>query len=86
MTLESILHYVSLGLEVLIVLLGLRMLVKKKRLLGAGLAFSFTLYILYNLFMMFDWGVPPLVKEGVFLTATAAIFLTVFYLDWRGEK
>lgn len=80
------LHYISLGLEVLIILIGLRMVVKKKRLLGAGIALSFTLYVAYNLIKMFGWNVPPMAVDGIFFAATVTIFLTVLYLDWRGEK
>lgn len=83
---KNTLFYISLGLEVAIIVMGLRMVLKKKRLLGAGLAFSFTLYVLYNLIKTFQWNVPELEVEGVFFVATLTIFLTVLYLDWRGEK
>ncbi|HVU38197.1 MAG TPA: hypothetical protein VHC95_07680 [Opitutales bacterium] len=80
------LQYVSLGLEVVIIALGLRMVLVKKRLLGAGIALSFTLYVAYNLIKMNRWNVPELAEASIFFVATLAIFLSILYLDWRGEK
>lgn len=80
------LQYVSLGLEVVIILIGLRMALVKKRLLGAGIAFSFALYVAYNLIKLNQWNVPALEVEAIFFLATLTIFLSILYLDWRGDK
>jgi hypothetical protein len=77
------LFYVSLALEVVIVFFGLHMCFVRRRPLGAAIAFSFVLYILFNLIKTFQWNVPNNVQDGIFFVATLSIFLVVVALDRR---
>jgi hypothetical protein len=77
------LEYISLGMEAVIVLLGVRMAQSGRRFLGGSLALSFSLYILYNLIKRFHWGVSEPLQEGIFFVATLTIFLAVLHLSGR---
>jgi hypothetical protein len=78
------LYYISLALEVAIIVIGLRMAFVKKQYAGAGLAFSFTLYVVYNLAKTFGWGMSERLLDGIFFVATLTIFLVV--ISWSRRR
>jgi hypothetical protein len=77
------LSYVSIALEFMIVLIGLRIVIVKKRTYGAGFMVTFGIYAVCGLAQLNDLGVPGDVLDVMYFLGTLTAILTVGYLAFR---
>ena len=75
-------NFLSLLLEILVVLLGLRIAVTKRKFYGWLIALTFSIYVLYDLSRFTAFNLPSL--DMLFLVASASICLAVWIL--AGKK
>jgi hypothetical protein len=77
------LSYVSIALEFMIVLVGLRIIIVKKRAYGAGFMATFGIYAVWGLAQQLDLGLPGDVLDIMYFLATLSALFTVGYLSFR---
>jgi len=77
------LSYLSIALEFVIVLIGLRIIIVKKRAYGAGFMVAFGIYAVWGLAQQIDLGLPGDVLDVLYFLATLSALLTVGYLAFR---
>jgi len=75
----NILQVVSISFEVLVALLGLLLLIQKKKAWGAGIALTFAIYVYYDLANLFKFSVAQDILRLVFFIAS----LSVLWAIWR---
>jgi len=83
MTFSSSLQLASIGLEVLIAILGIAIAVQKKKMYGYLIACTFAIYVIYDLLAL-RGGADPLLMGAIFLVATLSI-LTAVWLIYREQ-
>jgi hypothetical protein len=75
----TLLHALSIFLEIVIFVLALRMVFEKKRYIGIAWAVTFGIYAFYDSARALNWGLPREFMETIFLIAT----LSALFAVWR---
>lgn len=75
----NILQLVSIGFEVVAMLLGILLFVQKKKSWGGCLALTFAIYVYYDLANLFNLAVGQGLLRGLFFIASISILWAV----WR---
>ncbi len=75
----SPLHLLSIIIELIICVLGLRMVFEKRRYTGLCVAITFGIYVFYDLAKGLGWGMPASFMDTIFFMATGS----AFFLVWR---
>ncbi|MFA5294009.1 MAG: hypothetical protein WC382_00650 [Methanoregulaceae archaeon] len=83
MSFPSSLQFLSIGLEVLIGILGIAIAVQKKKLYGYLIACTFAMYVTYDLLALMG-NAAPLLMAAIFFVATLSI-LTAVWLIYREQ-
>lgn len=79
----TLLHIISLALECICFVLGLKMVFEKKRYIGICWAVAFGAFIFYDLNRSLAWGLPREFMDSVLLIA----MLCALFAMWRlGSK
>ncbi|HOO77337.1 MAG TPA: hypothetical protein PLI51_02715 [bacterium] len=78
----NVVQIVSIGFEVLVALLGLSLLVHKKKTWGAGLTLTFAVYVFYDLSHLFSFSVSQDFLRICFFVAS----LSILWAVWRIYK
>ncbi|MDD4804754.1 MAG: hypothetical protein PHN69_06345 [Candidatus Pacebacteria bacterium] len=71
-------NIVSIVLEVFVVLLGLMIALGKKQAYGWGLAFTFFVYVFYDLARTQSWQISNSIMIVSFLAATVSAVIAVY--------
>lgn len=83
MTFSSSLQFLSIGLEVLIAILGIAIAVQRKKVYGYFIAFTFAIYVIYDLLALIGNAAPSLMAM-VFFAATLSILAAVWLIYQEG--
>lgn len=76
----SFIHWLSILMEFAIFVLALKMVFEKKRYLGVPIAFTFGIYVFYDLALGLHWGVTREFLDAIFFVATASALYVVWQL------
>jgi len=79
----SLLHILSVALEFVVFILGLKMVFEKKRYLGVPIAITFGIYVFYDLAKGLGWGLPRDFLDTIFFMATLSALYVVWHLGRR---
>jgi len=71
-------NLISIILEAVIVLLGLMIARGKKRAYGWGIAFTFIIYVFYDLARLQNWQIGSDIMAFSFLAATISALIAVY--------
>lgn len=74
----TFIHFLSIVMEFLIFVLGLKMVFEKKRYLGVPIAIMFGIYVFYDLALAEHWGVTRSFLDAIFFIATACALFVVW--------
>jgi cytochrome bd-type quinol oxidase subunit 2 len=80
MDLSSLLQPVSIGIEVVLVILGIAIAVQKKRCYGWFIALTFGIYVIYDSLHYTGLVVSQNVLSGIFFIATLSILIGIWQL------
>jgi hypothetical protein len=80
MDLATLLQPVSIGIEVVLVILGLAIALQKKRCYGWFFAITFGIYVIYDSLHYSGLGISPNVLSGIFFIATLSILIGIWQL------
>ena len=80
MDLSTILQPVSIGIEVILVLLGIAIAVRKKKCYGWFIAITFAIYVIYDSVLYAGVQVSQDVLAGIFFIATLSILIGIWQL------
>ena len=75
----NILQIISIGIEVLVVVLGAMLALKKKKNWGWAIVLCFAIYVYYDLARLFNFAVGQGLLRSLFFIAS----LSVFWAIWR---
>ncbi len=70
-------HTISIALEVVVVLLGLSIVLFKKKIIGLGIALTYGIYAFYDIIRYTGSSISPFFLYGLFLIATLSMLLVV---------
>ena len=79
MDLTSLIQPVSILIEVLVCLIGITIAVQKKRIYGWFIAFTFGVYVVYDLLVFLKARIAPEFLTLIFLAAS----LSILYAVWE---
>jgi hypothetical protein len=74
------LHWLSILIEATIALLGLKIVLKKKKAYGWGIFLTFGIYVFYDLAKLFSLNISPDLLYLFFFVATVSALSTVLRL------
>jgi len=74
----NILQMVSIGLEVVVIVLGVLLALKKKKTWGWCIALCFAIYVYYDLAGLFNFAVGQGVLRIIFFIATTSILWAIW--------
>jgi hypothetical protein len=77
----SLLHAISVFLEFICFVLGLKMVFEKKRYIGVAWAITFGIFIFYDLNRSLVWGLPREFMDTVLLIAALSALLAMWHLS-----
>jgi hypothetical protein len=78
MEIPEILHFASIGIEVLVVIIAVFLATVRKKQYGWLIALTFTIYVFYDTARTFPDLFPPVFLSVIFLVASASIFVAVW--------
>jgi hypothetical protein len=84
MDITSLIQPVSILIEVLVCLLGIALAVQKKRIYGWFIAFTFGVYVVYDLLVFLNARIAPAFLTLIFLAASLSILYAVWQI-YRSE-
>lgn len=84
MDLTSLIQPVSIGIEVLVCLIGIALAVQKKRVYGWFIAFTFGVYVVYDLIAFLKVQIAPEFVTLLFFAASLSMVYAV-WLIYRSE-
>ena len=84
MDITSLIQPVSILIEVLVCLLGIALAVQKKRIYGWFIAFTFGVYVVYDLLAFLKVQIAPEFLTLLFLAASLSILYAVWQI-YRSE-
>jgi len=73
-------NYISIVLEAVVVILALMTAIKKKAAYGWGLAFTFLVYVFYDLARIQGWEISTSVMILSFLAATISAVIAIYLI------
>jgi len=82
MDVSTSLQVLSVGIEILAVIAGLALAVRKKKVYGWFISLTFVLYVIFDLTRIYSQGISPDLHSLVFLIASLSI-LTALWLIYR---
>ncbi|MFZ2038865.1 MAG: hypothetical protein WAV11_02925 [Minisyncoccia bacterium] len=71
-------NYISIILEVVVVVLALMVAIKNKQAYGWGLAFTFLVYVFYDLARTQAWQISDTIMALSFLLASISAVISVY--------
>lgn len=80
MEISTLLQPVSIGIEVILVILGIAIAVRKKRCYGWFIALTFGIYVAYDSAPLLGVQVSQNVLSGIFFIATLSILIGIWQL------
>ncbi|MBP1929740.1 hypothetical protein J2741_002287 [Methanolinea mesophila] len=78
MEISTLIQPVSIGIEVILVILGLAIAVRKKRCYGWYIALTFGIYVVYDSAHLIGVQVSQNVLSGIFFIATLSILIGIW--------
>lgn len=81
----DILQLVSVVIEAIIVVLGVKIATEKKKQYGWCIALTFGIYVIYDLSNLFDFGFPSGLLRTMFFVASLSILYAVWQI-YKGKK
>ena len=78
MEVSEILHIASIGIEVLVAIVGISLAIRKKKYYGWLIALTFAIYVFYDTIRTIPDLLPPVFLSVIFLVASASIFVAVW--------
>ena len=80
MDLYTLLQPVSIGIEVVLVILGIAIALQKKRCYGWFIALTFGIYVIYDSWHYTGIAISQNVLSGIFFIATLSILIGIWQL------
>jgi hypothetical protein len=80
MDLSTLLQPVSIGIEAILVVLGIALAVQKKKCYGWFIAITFGIYVIYDSVFFLGVQVSQDVLSGIFFIATLSILIGIWQL------
>ncbi|MDP8216228.1 MAG: hypothetical protein P9L98_02755 [Candidatus Kaelpia imicola] len=77
-------HTLSIAAEVIIVLIGLAILLFKKRIIGLGVALTYGIYVFYDIAKFTHYSINQSLLYGLFFIATLSMLLVVIRIYRTG--
>lgn len=74
----------SIMMEMAVAILGLLLWLQRKKIIGAFLFLTFSIYVFYDLVKLWGLGVPEIVLRALFAIASLSILLAAWRL-YRSE-
>ena len=81
-----IVQYISIFIEALIVILGLLIVFKKKKIYGWGIFLTFLIYVFYDSAKLMNWSIPEWILIASFLLASVSALLSVWTIYKEKKK
>lgn len=82
----EIIQFISIFIEFVIVIFGILIALQRKKIYGFGIAFTFAVYVFYDLIRLFSLGVSESLLYGLFFAATASALFVTLNLYHEGKK
>ena len=77
----TLLHALSIGLEIVIFVLGLKMVFERKRYIGVAWAITFGLFAFWDSARTMGWGLSREFSDTILLIATLSALLAMWHLS-----
>jgi hypothetical protein len=81
-----IIPFISIFIEAIIAFTGLLMVLRKKKMYGWGIFFTFAVYFFYDSIKLLEWPVSDILLSVMFFTATLSAWISVWAIYKEKKK
>jgi hypothetical protein len=81
-----LIQYISIAIEFLIAVMGLLIVLQRKKIYGIGIFITFGIYVFYDLVRLTDVQISNELMYGIFFIATASAFWVVSKLYYKKDE
>ena len=81
-----LIQYISIAIEFLIAVMGLLIVLQRKKTYGIGIFITFGIYVFYDLARLTNIQISNQLMYGIFFIATASAFWVVSKLYYKKKK
>lgn len=76
----NLVQLISIAMEVVVLVLGIKIATEKRRTYGWFIALTFTIYVIYDLANLFNYGIPSGLLRTIFFIASVSILYAVWQI------
>ena len=81
-----LIQYISIVIEFLIAIMGILILLQRKKIYGFGIFLTFAIYVFYDFVKLFEIVISDELVYGLFFVATISAFWFVSKLYYKRKK